>query len=249
LTVTSAILLDALLGTFGREDMLAELGFFFYFIAGALFAGGAIWLWAFFHPKISAASAEANSTPVSHAPAEIKPNANDSTTRGSSPGTVFDRQELYEQIRYRLGPDDILDLIFDLGWAENDVMSFHQDNNELIISIIDLAEERGQSGDLALAVERILTPVPAENLPRREKLDADSPQTILRHYLLANYSNEELEQMAVELDIDWELIGENNKDSKVRNLLLYLYRRNRIEELIILIQAEATDDLNVSEEE
>ena len=45
LTVTTAILLDTLLSTFSREEILTELGFFFYIIAGALFAGAAIWFW------------------------------------------------------------------------------------------------------------------------------------------------------------------------------------------------------------
>ena len=46
LTVTSAILLDTFLGTLGREEMLEELGYFFYIIAGALFAGATIWFLA-----------------------------------------------------------------------------------------------------------------------------------------------------------------------------------------------------------
>ena len=45
LTVTSAILLDTFLGTFGREEMIEQFGFFFYAFAGALFAGAALWLW------------------------------------------------------------------------------------------------------------------------------------------------------------------------------------------------------------
>jgi hypothetical protein len=34
LTVTTAVLLDTLLGTFDRDALLGELGFFFYIIAG-----------------------------------------------------------------------------------------------------------------------------------------------------------------------------------------------------------------------
>lgn len=40
LTVTTAALLDTLLGTFNREQLLGEMGFFFYVISGALLAGG-----------------------------------------------------------------------------------------------------------------------------------------------------------------------------------------------------------------
>ena len=45
LTVTTAILLDTLLSTFSQEEILAQLGFFFYVIVGGLVAGAAIWLW------------------------------------------------------------------------------------------------------------------------------------------------------------------------------------------------------------
>ncbi|NIT55546.1 MAG: hypothetical protein GWN00_04720, partial [Aliifodinibius sp.] len=65
---------------------------------------------------------------------------------------------------------------------------------------------------------------------RLEKLNPDSPQTVLRYYLIANYTLSELETMTTELGIDWQMIGGDSKQTKVRNLLLYLYRRNRIEE-------------------
>ncbi|NIT55544.1 MAG: hypothetical protein GWN00_04710, partial [Aliifodinibius sp.] len=41
LTVTSAVLLDTFLGTFNREQMMEELGFFFYVLSGSIFAGAA----------------------------------------------------------------------------------------------------------------------------------------------------------------------------------------------------------------
>ena len=236
LTVTSAILLDTLMATFGREEMLEQLGFFFYVIAGMLFAGAAAWFWALVRPLILSTGATIPATQAAEAQAGNKrvwTKRDDETTE-----TAYDRQMMFEQIRYNLGPDDILDLIFDLGWAENDVLTFHEDINQTVVSIIDLAEERGQTGSLALAVERILTPIPAENLPRLEKLRADSPQPVLRYYLIANYSLDELEQMASDLDLDWEVIGGDNKKTKVRNLLLYLYRRNRVQDLIDLLQAE-----------
>ena len=50
LAVTTAILLDTFLGTFGLEEMLQQFGFFFYVIVGALFAGGALWLWGLLSP-------------------------------------------------------------------------------------------------------------------------------------------------------------------------------------------------------
>ena len=50
LTVTTAVLLDTLLGTFDRDALLGELGFFFYIIAGALLAGSAAWFWGVVRP-------------------------------------------------------------------------------------------------------------------------------------------------------------------------------------------------------
>ena len=52
LTVTSAILLDTFLSTFGREEMVASLGFFFYVIAGVIFVGAAIWFWLVVRPHL-----------------------------------------------------------------------------------------------------------------------------------------------------------------------------------------------------
>ncbi len=235
LTVTLAILLDTFLSTFGQDEMLEELGFFFYVISGAIFAGAAVWLWGLLRLKV----AESIDSPPSNVAEEQKEREQPvpSPEPPSTADTTFDRQMMYDQIRYRFGPDDILDLVFDLGINENDVIALNQDNKQLIVNIIDIAVEQGKTGELALAVERILTPIPEENLPRLEKLNADSPQTVLRHYLLANYSMDELEQMAQKLSVDWDIIAGDSKKSKVRNLLLYLYRRNRVDELIDLMQA------------
>lgn len=238
LTVTSAILLDTFMATFGRDEMLELLGFFYYVLAGAIFAGAVIWMWVLARPYIQ-------STQIARAAQELVANTNIDSgnwpgSEDESDGTVVDRQMLYEQIRDRLSPDDILDLIFDLDWSENDIISYHLDNNRVIVKLINLAAERNQLGNLALAVERILTPIPAENLPRLEKIGVDTPHPVLRYYLIANYSAERLQQMSNDLQIDWEFIGGDNKKTKVRNLLLYLYRRDRIDELIDLMQTGAT---------
>ncbi|MGD2048749.1 MAG: hypothetical protein PVH03_04615 [Chloroflexota bacterium] len=241
LTVTSAILLDTLMATFGREEMLELLGFFFYVIAGALFAGGAIWFFTLIRPYLRTsepARVVQGSTTVLQTSSNVQDIGQDED------GTAIDRQILYDQMRHNLSPDDILDLVYDMGWPENEVIAFNQDPNQLIVNIIDLAEERRQTGSLALAVERILTPIPADNLPRLEKLNADSPRPVLRYHLLANYTTDELEEMATDLDVDWEIIGGDNKKTKVRNFLLYLYRRNRIQDLIGQMQ-----DGDVTEEE
>ncbi len=218
LSVTTAVLLDTFLGTFGREELLAEFGFFFYIISGALFAGATVWVWGLLRPVVETAVPTANTEQI----IENKP------TRGPA----FDQQMLYDEIRSRLGREDILDLIFDLGLNENDVMPLDQDTNQLVLNIMDRAAANGQSGALALAVERILTPPPPENLPRLEKIDSDSPATILRHYLLAHYDLTQLQNIAAALHIDWERLAAGSKQTKVRSLLLYLYRRNQVGELI-----------------
>lgn len=240
LTVTTAVLLDTFLGTFNREEMLAELGFFFYVIGGVLLGGAAIWLWGLLRPVLGepartttvAGPTDSPAPSRSYTPVKVEANSD----QGSA---AFDRQMLYDEIRRRLGRDDILDLMFDLGLNESDVMTLHQDMNQLVVNIMDVAAERGQTGALALAVERILTPIPPENLPRLEKISADSPPTILRHYLLAHHDLAQLEQITAALGIDGEQLGVTNKKEKVRNLLLYLYRRNRIDELIDRLQAAA----------
>ncbi len=246
LTVTSAILLDTFLGTFNRDDMLAQFGFFFYVIAGLLIGGAAYWLFSLFQPIQALVVREgpvATGTAVTPNPA-TPPQPTIGTIQFSpgtdATGTAFDRQMIYEEIRDRLGREDVLDLLFDLGIQENKVMNLQQDMQQLIINLMELTEQRGQTGQLALAVERILTPPAPETLPRLEKISLESPPTILRHYLLAHYDLEKLQKTAVTLGVDWEQLTMTNKKSKVRDLLHYLYRRNRIDELIDLMQVNAS---------
>ena len=131
------------------------------------------------------------------------------------------------------------DLAFDLQINENDVFSPGYSATESIVRLMDVAEARGRSGDLALAVERILTPIAAEDLPRPAKLSPQSPPTVLRHYLLANMTMGELAALAGRLGIDWEQLGSGKRDV-ARNLLLHLQRRSRMDELIAVLQAEGT---------
>lgn len=237
LTVTSAFLLDTFLGTFGQEAMQAELGFFFYVISGGLFAGGALWLWGLLRPQ----AMTGNSTAVpAFRPAGAGADMAETTPVTNESG--FDRKMLYEQIRYRLGPGDVRDLIFDLEINENDVVMPGQSMSDIALRLLALAEAEEKMGALALAVERILTPIPPENLPRREKLSVTSPPTILRHFLLAHYKLSELEALALTLDIDWEQLGNGNKKEMVRGLLLYLERRNRVPELIPLLKEKESSD-------
>lgn len=222
--VTTAVLLDTFLGVFNREQVLADFGFFFYVIAGGLFGGMAFWLWGLLRPIVPVATG-VTAVP-GFVPAVLSPSAPEPD------GTAYDRQMLYDEIRTRLGREDILDLIFDLNIHESEVMDLDQALNPLIINIMDWANQQGQTAALALAVERILTPLPPENLPRLEKITADSPPTVLRQYLLAHYNLAQLQQMADDLELDWEQLGSGNKKERTRALLLYLMRRNRLPDLV-----------------
>ncbi len=236
LTVTTAVLLDTLLGTFDRQALQEELGFFYFIIAGALFAGAALWLWGVLMPYFRPTTATQVAT---HRPEEIVLPASTYTAVESNTGdSAIDRQMVYEEIRKRFDREDILDLMFDLQINESEVMTVDQDYNQLIINIMDCAERNGRSDQLALAVERILTPPPADHLPRLDRISADSPPTILRQYLLANYTLNELQEMAQALGIDWEQLDAGAKREKTRSLLHYLQRRNRLDELISLMQAQ-----------
>ena len=263
LTVTTAVLLDTLLGTFDRDALLAEMGFFFYVIAGALLAGAAAWCWGVlrpwlpggaglqgsrgageiaapaagaFSPAPSPARSPAPVLPRSPAPAPAPPPPRAPGHEDGYATAGYDRQMLYEEVRHRFSRDDLQDLMFDLDVNELDVVVPGQTNDDLIVRIMDAAEDSGQSGAVALAVERILTPPPPEYLPRPEKLSAESPRTVIRHYLLAHYTVEQLQALATDLGIDWEQLDTGTKKDKVRGLLLYLYRRNRIDELLQAMQ-------------
>jgi hypothetical protein len=247
LTVTSAVLLDTFLGTFNRDDMLTQFGFFFYIIAGLLIGGTAYWLFSLFQPIHSLVAPQGQIEAKTAVPTHPNPTAPQPATNAlhfspgtDATGTAFDRQMIYEEIRDRLGRDDMLDLLFDLGIRDNEVMNLQQDMQHLIINLMQLTEQRGQTGQLALAVERILTPPAPEAMPRLEKISLESPPTILRHYLLAHYDLEKLQKTAVTLGVDWEQLNMSSKKSKVRDLLHYLYRRNRIDELVDLMQANAS---------
>lgn len=231
LTVATAFLLDTFLNTFGWEAIQDTLGFFFYVLAGALGGAAAVWFWSLLRPLVGAQER----APLALAPATSLPPPPPRPDGRSS--VAFDRRELYDQIRERLGTEDMRDLAFDLQINENDVFSPGYSATESIVRLMDVAESRGKSGDLALAVERILTPISAADLPRLEKLSSLSPPTVLRHYLLAHMTLEELAELAGRLGIDWEQLG-SGKREVARNLLLHLQRRNRMDELIAALQPE-----------
>jgi hypothetical protein len=241
LAVTTAVLLDTFLDIFGREEMLASIGSFIYIINGALFMGGLIWLWGVLRPALRGTAVE----PVGNGQLVAAPRPvvkeRPIKERVQNVDTAFDRQMLYEQMRHRLGANDLRNVIFDLSINKNEVIGLNQDANSLIVNLMDIAEDRGLGGQLALAVERVLAPLPAENLPRLEKINEDSPRAVLRHYLLANYTLADLMILAAQLNVDWDDLGGDNREAKTRELLLLLIRRNRLSELIDLLHQNIED--------
>lgn len=230
LTATTAVLLDTILGTFDREAMIAQLGFFFYLLSGLIVGGGAIWLLAITRPLwggqalIQTAVTEHKTQPlVTQPPIELVDELND---------TPIDRQMLYDDIRERLGYDDLFDLLYDLEIYENDIMTLPQNVTDLMVAIMDYCNERGMNHQLALAVERIITPPPPDHMPRLNKITIGSPPTILRHFLLANYDFVTLQRIANVLEIDWEQLDRHNKKTFVRNLLRHVERRNQKPQLL-----------------
>jgi hypothetical protein len=72
-----------------------------------------------------------------------------------------------------------------------------------------------------------------------ERISVESPPTILRQYLLANYSIVDLQELTEDLEIDWEQLDAGAKREKTRSLLQYVQRRNRLDELLALMYERA----------
>lgn len=241
LTVTLAVLLDTIMGTFDQEQLQAQFGFFFYVFAGALLGGMIFWVLSLLRPYLSLAPAasprpETEDSSSTTPPPETEPR--ETAVTFSETDSAYDQPMLYEQIYGRFSREDILDLMFDLEINENDVFYVGEEMDKLILNIMNTAAQRGQMAALALSVERILTPPAPDTLPRLEKITAASPPTVLRHYLLAYLDLEQLQKMAARLGIDWDQIGYGSKKTRVREFLLYLYRRNRVDELVDLLQKQ-----------
>ena len=253
LTVATAVLLSVIVSIFRLEEAMAETGLWQQVIRGLAVGGAAFWLMSLLWPQLndglSSAQGSADVSKV-RLQAAVQPDSEQLLSRRavgmSNEGSEYDRQLLFDQIMQNLSPEDVLDLIFDVEMAENEVVSPTRDMQQTVYNIIDLAQEREQMGDLALAVERILTPVPPDHFPRLSRINTDSPPTILRRYLLTFYSLAELEEMTNELEIDWERLGIGSKQQKVRNLLLWVRRRNRSAELIEVMHARPVVSGNVN---
>ncbi len=234
LTVTTAVLLDAYVTIMGGAEALEALGFFLPVLEGGLLGGAAVWVLGIARPLLGRQPSPAE--PLTSNPTPPPPPQAVAARPRTQPDVATDRQQLYELIRHRLGREDVLDLIYDLGFSENDVLGLDGGMNPVIVRVMDLAAERGQTGELAVAVERILTPLPAESLPRREKLSSETPPTLLRQFMMAHCDLAGLQALAAQLEVDWEQLGSGGKQARVRGLLLHLSRRNRLQALIDLLQ-------------
>ena len=237
LTVTTALLLDTFIGTLGGDATRDQLGFFYEVFRGGVFAGAALWLFGLLRPQTFASlpTSATAITPFTPPPAS-EPAWTATMPADATNQTAVDRQMLYNQIRYRLSPDELLDTMFDIGINENDVIHPQHEMAQIIVHYMDAAEKQGKLGDLALAVERVLTEFAPESLPRLEKLTVDSPPTVLRLFLIAHYTLEQLTGMAYELGMQGETQTYGGKRTLARQMLLYLYRRNRLPDLLALMQ-------------
>ena len=214
----------ALLNQSQVQGILPDLGLVNYLISGLILAGTLIWLlsWnrlvpetsTFFRPK--------------HLPKQAPQ---------QEQKLALAYPILYEKIMDQLSADDLLDVIYDLEFNEGEIIFPNKELSQITLKLIETASLRGKIGALNNAIDRILHPVPKENLPRLEKLSTDTPPQLLRQYFTAQYSLAELEEISKKLDLDWEEFGTDGKKSRVRRLLLYVRRRNRLGELIRIIQA------------
>lgn len=257
LTVSTAVLLNVAWTVFGLTEASETTGFWVQIIGGLVFGGAAIWLFGLLRPHMgdgfipagtdaqSSFSASANGSSQSSNNPDIETLLSKRAVSMRNETSEYDRQLLYNQILQNLSSEDVKDLIFDLEMAENEVVSPMRTMSQTIHNIIDLAADREQTSDLALAVERILTPVPPDHFPRLSRINTETPPTVLRRYLLTFYDLTLLQEISEELEIDWERLGIGSKQQKVRNLLLWIKRSNRLGELIESMHARPVVSGNV----
>lgn len=217
--MSAMVLLDAL----NQRGLLADIGFLGYVLGGLLAAGAFLWLQDVLRPQSKSAET-LSSFRYGTATSNVPPVGQDSS--------AFDRQLLFEQIRDNLGADDVLDIMFDLGLTENALMNPTQPMPQVIMSVLDQAEANNQLAQVALSVERILTPLPADHLPRRERISAETPNHLLRQFLIQTYSNQQLAELATSLNVDWQSFGSDAKKSRIRRMLLHAQRRKQMPALI-----------------
>lgn len=231
-TVSIMVLLDSL----RSRGLLLDLDFLGYVLGGLLAAGAFIWFTEILRTGDRFQSAARTSATV---PVEQISGLRVAGKRTSAESSGFDRQLLFEQIRDNLGSDDVLDLIFDLNLKENEIVSPGQTMPSVIMRVLDEAEASNQMTQLALSVERILTPMPKDHLPRVERLSAETPPHLLRQYLIQSYTVSDLAMLSSRLGIDWQDMGSDERKSRIRRLLLHLQRRGRTNELVLRLQSDS----------
>lgn len=230
LTVSLVVLLDAL----RARELLPDVGYLAWLLGGLAAGGGLVWLWGMFRPI----PAEVNT--FSPRTAARRDNARE---RGRDPrpvkpsGTAYDRQMIFDQIRSNLGFDDVLDLVWDMGYNENDIINPDMPMPEIIVHLMDEAEADGKMGNLAVAVERVLTPPGQDDFINAQMVTSQDPDpSMLRHFLVFNYKEEELAVLASNVGVDWSEMGIDAKKSRIRRLLRYLKQRNRLSALVERLQ-------------
>ncbi|MGB1250623.1 MAG: hypothetical protein ACPG8W_08440 [Candidatus Promineifilaceae bacterium] len=232
LAASLMVALDAL----RMRELLVDGGFLSW-LFGGLIAGGAFALISgLFRPKSIYSTSRSETRIPSVEPGYNQP-PSVRLKSVSAENNAVDRKMLFAQIRKRLSPDDIYDLIFDADLNENNIVSPAQDMRETIVRLMDEAERSGQSGRLAMSVERILTPISKESLPRLNRISAETPPHLLRQAIIANYSFSTLDDLCTKIGIDWQEMGSDAKKTRVRRMLRYLQRRNRLPDLFVQLKS------------
>ena len=161
LAISSAVLLGVTRVVFNLDGSSAMTGLWLQLISGLIISGIALWFLGVLRPWMGDGffPVGPDSQPSQ---AAVKLDGEQLLSRRavgmSNSASEYDRQLLFDQIKQNLGLEDVLDLMFDVDMAENEVIAPTNDMTQTIHNMIDLALERDQISDLALAVERILTP-------------------------------------------------------------------------------------------
>lgn len=250
LTVTSALLLDTILGTFDEALFKEEMGFFYYVIIGFLLGGAAYWLLGLLWPTLKREKpGDVSVTAV----AEAQTNTSEVTSPKfgqvtDDNGNTYDLQLIYNDLTTKFEAEDLQDVIFDLDLPHSEIVKPEQTQADLAAAIIAYAQTQQQAAPLALAVERLLSPPTAETLPRLEKITAQSPRPILRYYLLTHLNPGQLQETAVALNLELGTVTESNHQSQTRTVLTTLYQQNCIDDLLHYLHAMEKAPLSTSDE-